>query len=183
MAQTKEKEDIDPIYTPPSGYPELTGYVPLLFDSSCSEPIVWGFKIASPLVEERMKALEKFGRVISLGYYEPSALAVKFLTPEEAVKQYGPITHQLFGPQGGWKSVIYGTTKFTNVQLKPNPELESKFIYKKEILPRQGTLEADNSWVFYELAKIRKKSRFSLEKFATLLGVPKETIRNWENRQ
>lgn len=167
---------------PPSGYP-LSSYGPLLFDGGSSSKVYgWGYKVLHQLGEERFNSLGKYGKLIclSIGSW---AVVVKWLTPEEAIKKYGPITHQQFGPQGGWRSVTYGSTTFTAKELRPSPELESKFDYKKEILPKKGSLEADNSWVFYELAKIRKNSRFSLEKFATLLGVPKEAIRNWENRQ
>jgi|GEM_PF-2836846 len=164
---------------PPLGYP-LSSYGPLCFDGgSCDKVYAWGYKILHHLGEERFNSLGKYGQLIclSMGNW---ALIVKWLTPEEAVEKYGPITHQQFGPQGGWRSVTYGSTQFTAKELKPSPELENKFSYEKEIIPRRGTLEADNSWVFYRLKEIRRESRFSQEKFAKLLCVTKETVIKWE---
>lgn len=167
---------------PPPGYP-LSKYGPLLFDGGSSSKVyAWGYRILHQLEEERFQSLGQYGKLICLSRGN-WALVVKWLTPEEAIEKYGPITHQAFGPYGGWRSVTYGTTQFTAKELKPSPELESKFDYEKEILPKNGTLEADNSWVFYRISQIRKESRYSIEKFAILLGVSKETIVNWEKSQ
>jgi hypothetical protein len=41
------------------------------------------------------------------------------LTPAEAIRKYGPITELELGPQGGFKTVTYGTTKFMSRFVDP----------------------------------------------------------------
>jgi hypothetical protein len=41
------------------------------------------------------------------------------VTREECVELYGPITEEVYGPRGGWKSVTFGTTKFKSEYLRP----------------------------------------------------------------
>lgn len=43
----------------------------------------------------------------------------KVITRDECVKLYGEITHEEFGPRGGWKSITFGTTKFISDYLRP----------------------------------------------------------------
>ncbi len=177
-------EQIIETRNPPPGYPELSEYGVVCYDYNCGQPIGWGFKIRSHLGEERFSALGKYGKLecLELGNY---VLVIKWMTPEEAIEKYGPITHQLFGPQGGWKSVTYGTTKFMNKQLKPTPELEKRFNYLREVLPRGGVEKPKYSTqeleISQDMKKIRKKHGLSQEKLAELLRVKKTTIRDWEN--
>lgn len=43
----------------------------------------------------------------------------KVVTREECIELYGPITEEVFGTRGGWKSVTFGSTKFISKYLKP----------------------------------------------------------------
>ena len=47
------------------------------------------------------------------------------VTREECIKLYGPITEEVYGPRGGWKSVTFGTTKFIHDYRRTVPECES----------------------------------------------------------
>lgn len=79
------------------------GYRPLggdavLFDSWCGEPIAWA----------------RVGETV-IGHEWTSNGQVSIterLTPAEAIRRYGPIAQIVLGPQGGFKSVTYGTKKF-----------------------------------------------------------------------
>ena len=105
----------------PKGYEnDLGDYGPQLYDSDCGEPISWGFKILHHLGEERFRALYKFGLLECS--YPTWFLIVKKLTREEAIKKYGEITNEEFGPRGGWKSVIFGKKQFCSKDLAEKNE-------------------------------------------------------------
>lgn len=44
----------------------------------------------------------------------------KIITREECIELYGPITEEVYGPRGGWKSVTFGSTKFISEHLRPH---------------------------------------------------------------
>lgn len=48
------------------------------------------------------------------------------VTREECIELYGPITEEVYGPRGGWKSVTFGSTKFIHDYLRPVPEYENQ---------------------------------------------------------
>ena len=124
-------------YDPPPGFPELSDYGWVLQDKNCGETIGWGFRILRHLGEDRFRSLGKYGDLECLSTGE-WVLVYKWLTPEEAIERFGPITHQLFGPMGGWKSTTYGKKTFSSRQLKPTTELENKFTYEKEVLEKKS---------------------------------------------
>lgn len=41
------------------------------------------------------------------------------VTREECMELYGPITEEVYGARGGWKSVTFGNTKFISTHLRP----------------------------------------------------------------
>lgn len=101
----------------PIGYEnELGNFAPAIYDSSCGEPIGWGFKITSHLGEERFNALRKCGELECI--YPTWFLITEKLSRQEAIKKYGEITNEEFGPRGGWKSVTFGKTRFVSKYLK-----------------------------------------------------------------
>jgi hypothetical protein len=102
----------------PKGFEnDLSNYGPQLFDSHCSKPVMWGFEILNHLGEERWAELRNFGEMECS--YPNWFLITKKLTREEAVKLYGEITNEEYGPKGGWKSVTFGKEKFISKVLKP----------------------------------------------------------------
>jgi hypothetical protein len=108
----------------PEGYEDdLCDYGPLFVDEICGEVTHWGFKIKRPLDEERFDALGKYGYLVCL---EPGTwgLATKLLTHEEAVVAYGKVTNIERGPRGGFRSITFGTTKFSQKSLLPRASEE-----------------------------------------------------------
>jgi hypothetical protein len=102
----------------PKGYENDLGNYALIFkDGICSEPVAWGFKIITHLGQDRFDALREFGQLEC--DYPAWYLITHHLTREEAIKKYGEITDEEFGPRGGWRSVTFGTTKFRSKYLKP----------------------------------------------------------------
>jgi len=71
-------------------------------------------------------------------------LIIKKLQPEEAIEKYGQVNCQEFGPQGGWKSVTYGSKKFVFASLKPS---EKHFKNNKDYI--EIVLEKRNRRAFY----------------------------------
>lgn len=77
----------------------------VLFDGWCSEPIAWA-RVGEP--------------VIGHEWTDHGSLAItERLSPAEAVRKYGPITELKLGPNRGFKSVTYGTTKFISRFVDP----------------------------------------------------------------
>lgn len=86
-------------------------------------PTAWGFKIIKHLGEEKWVELGRYGKKEFIqSDYNPLVgnwyLITHFLTREEAVKLFGPITKETFGPRGGWRSVTFGTKTFYSRQFK-----------------------------------------------------------------
>jgi hypothetical protein len=77
----------------------------VLFDGWCGEPIAWA-RVGDPIIGHE--------------WTENGSLAVtERLSPTEAVRKYGPITELRVGPNRGFKSVTYGTTKFVSRFVDP----------------------------------------------------------------
>jgi hypothetical protein len=113
-ATMKLKKVTTTVYLPPEGYEKDLGEYGVMFcDASCGEPIAWGFVIRCQLGEERFNALGKYGSLecIEMGRW---CLVVKWLSPEEATKKYGKVTNVERGPRGGFRSITYGTTRFSS---------------------------------------------------------------------
>ena len=70
----------------------------VLFDGWCGEPIAWA-RVGEPVIGREWTA-------------KGWVTVTERLTPTEAVRKYGPITELELGPQGGFRSVTYGTNKF-----------------------------------------------------------------------
>lgn len=105
----------------PPGFEDfLSGYTTVLFDGYCGEPVAWGFKIMRYLGEDLFQELGKYGTLKCIDGFKSSwALVIKTLSREEAIEKYGPITNEVFGPRGGWKSTTFGNKKFTSDYLRP----------------------------------------------------------------
>lgn len=102
----------------PTGFEgDLGSYGIAFYDGNCGEPIAWGFKIIRRLGDERFNELRKFGPLECI--YPDWYLVTKTLSREEAIKKYGDIKEEVFGPKGGWKSVTFGEKKFVSKLLKP----------------------------------------------------------------
>lgn len=111
------KSAIVTTFLPPEGYEaELSEYRIVLHDGCCGEPIGWGFLIRRHLGEDRFNALGEYGDLecITAGSW---CLVVRWLTPEEAVAQYGKVTAVERGPRGGFKSITYGAKRFLSRRL------------------------------------------------------------------
>lgn len=105
----------------PEGFEYYLGdYGIQLRDSYCGEPIGWGFKMVERMGEEKFRALEQFGTLhCDHQYYSSWVLITDWLTPEEAIKQYGPIVNLTTGPLGGFLQVTYGKKTFISEKLDP----------------------------------------------------------------
>ncbi len=106
----------------PSGFEQyLSKFGPVLYDGYCGEPVAWGFKIVARMDEILFRELGKYGQLecIEYGFDTKWALITKTLSREEAIEKYGPITNEVFGPRGGWKSTDFGSKQFISKYLKP----------------------------------------------------------------
>jgi len=104
----------------PKGYEDCLGtYGPQLYDSYCGEIIAWGFTIIKQ-INNRFNELNNFGETVCSYSLHGSTwvLVTKWLSREEAIKKYGAITQEIWGPRGGWKSVTFGTKTFINPHFK-----------------------------------------------------------------
>jgi hypothetical protein len=104
-------------YTKPPGYENnLSNYKSCLFDSFCGEPVAWGFEIVRRMSTERFEALRQYGSLQCC--YPKWFLIVKELSRAEAIERYGPVTNEVFGPRGGFKSVTFGHKTFICRELR-----------------------------------------------------------------
>lgn len=100
---------------------------PIQRDEFCNEFVGWGHKLikhmGDPLYGMFYGDVSKCAdcRVARLGsgMYAPYGLILKELTRDAAIAKYGPVTAEVFGPQGGFKSVTFGETKFTSKVFRP----------------------------------------------------------------
>lgn len=77
----------------------------VLFDGWCGEPIAWA-RVGEPVISHEWTG---DGRVS----------ITERLTPDGAIRKYGPISELVLGPQGGFKSVTYGAKKFVSGFVDP----------------------------------------------------------------
>ena len=107
----------------PSDYEDdLSDYGPQITDGYCGKTIGWGFALVCYLGEDRFNALGKFGSLECVqGEHLESHwfLITDWLAPEEAVREYGPVSELILGPQKGFRSVTYGEKKFASKRLDP----------------------------------------------------------------
>lgn len=108
----------------PVGFEDALGdFGPQLYDGYCGEPIAWGFPITKYLGTERWEELKQLGAV-EYGSWDSHAgrgryyFITRWLTREEAEQTYGPVTEEEYGPQGGWKSVVFGDKRFLTKHLE-----------------------------------------------------------------
>ena len=107
----------------PLGYEDdLSDYGPQITDGYCGKTTGWGFAILQHLEEERFNALGRAGSLECVqGEHLESHwyLITDWLTPEEAVQEYGPVKELVLGPMKGFRSVTYGEKKFASKRLDP----------------------------------------------------------------
>lgn len=104
-------------YKKPVGFEDyLSAYGPVGYDAHCGEPFVWGFKILRYLGEDLFQQLRSVARVEYIG--DAYCVICEILTREKAIKLYGDVTEEVFGPRGGWKSVTFGNKTFVNRYMK-----------------------------------------------------------------
>lgn len=105
---------------------EFSTYVgsfgPVLFDSYCGEPVMWGFPIIKHLGEVLWSEISKYGRLVCNHGYPPEwYLVTKTLDHKSAVRIYGEVTNLELGPRGGFRNITFGDKKFMSKELKPDP--------------------------------------------------------------
>lgn len=108
---------------PDSYEEELSDYGPWVKDGHCGKTVGWGYEITRHLGEERFSGLRRFGSLecVNGPHYGDTTwyLVVDWLTPSEAIQEYGEISRVVLGPQKGFRSVTFGDTTFTSPQLNP----------------------------------------------------------------
>lgn len=103
----------------------LSEYGCVIFDGYCNEPVGWGFKIMVYLGEEKFIELGKYGKLECInGFKSLWVLVTKTLSREKAIELYGPITNEVYGPRGGWKSTTFGDKRFIRSYLMPEKQLK-----------------------------------------------------------
>jgi|FAXJ01.1.fsa_nt_gi hypothetical protein len=101
----------------PEGFEnDLGEYGPQVYDGYCGEPIMWGFPIINHLGEERFSQLRSVAKLECC--YPNWYVIVATITRKDAIKKYGKVTNETFGPRGGWKTVTFGTTTFIHTSVK-----------------------------------------------------------------
>jgi len=104
----------------------LTELGPQERDPSCGEYVGWGYYIAEYL-GDRFDGLRDAARSASFAmvrlpgsdaYTQKYAVITRTLTREEAERKFGPKGEEVKGPQGGFKSIMFGRRKFTSKYLR-----------------------------------------------------------------
>lgn len=87
-----------------------------IFDGYCGEPIKWGRKVVKRVGEEDFDLMR---RAHNIEYISDTWMVIdRTLSREEAIKLYGEITDEEYGPRGGWKSVTFGDKRFNSKEMK-----------------------------------------------------------------
>jgi len=87
-----------------------------LVDSWCGKPVAtvrYVINMPSELFNQNRSKMV----CVTVGMW---AYVDKLVTREECIELYGPITEEVYGPRGGWKSVTFGSTKFISEHLRPH---------------------------------------------------------------
>ena len=101
----------------PVGFETYLGdYGPQLYDSYCGEPVSWGFPIQVRMGEEKFTELRSQAQLDCC--YPNWFVITKELSRKEAIRKYGAVTKEEFGPRGGFRSVTLGTTTFISKSLR-----------------------------------------------------------------
>lgn len=119
-------DDSNPIENTSAPEPTLADFADVLgeyqcvqVDSTCGEPVAYGYPITQKVGEDRWALLGKLGRLEFNPKTKSWALVTDSLTRDLAQVHYGPHAGDKFGPRGGWQSVTFGTKTFTYKGLKP----------------------------------------------------------------
>lgn len=110
---------------PPGYESDLSDFGPCVLDAYCGESVGWGFKIQRRLERDRLEVLRAYGSLECCysEHLQPQwYLVTHWLSRDEAQRKYGDITHETFGPRGGWKSVTFGTKTFMSHHFKPRTD-------------------------------------------------------------
>ena len=91
-----------------------------LQDSYSGKPIAYFKTQTSRIPEDLFK--ENYDKMLYSNSMNAWIYLTRKVTREECIKLYGDITHEEYGPRGGWKSVTFGTTKFKHDFLRPQHE-------------------------------------------------------------
>jgi hypothetical protein len=84
-------------------------------DEECGEILFVGRKLIKQMPKDLLNEFKKHKDTIyHEGYYK---ITKSLLTREKAIEKYGEALDEL-GPRGGWRSVMFGTTKFVSKLLK-----------------------------------------------------------------
>ena len=125
---------------PPGCEDDLSDYGPQIVDGYCGKTIGWGFAIVRYLGQERFDALGKAGSLecVQGEHLEPHWYVITdWLTPEEAVQEYGPVKELVLGPLKGFRSVTYGEKKFASNRLDPRGSGVSVNPQRIVLMPKQ----------------------------------------------
>ena len=102
----------------PVGYERYLGeFGECLFDKESGECVGWGFEIVEEMGKELFERLREQYHLECL--YPTWYLLTKILGRKLAIKAYGAESSVERGPRKGWKSAVFGTTKFTSKFVSP----------------------------------------------------------------
>jgi hypothetical protein len=93
-------------------------------DESCNEVLFSGRKIIKLMPQHIMDDFRKNNKIIHHGDGNYQVVD-NLITREKAIEKYGEISSEEIGPRGGWKSVTFGTTKFTSKLLRNESQRQS----------------------------------------------------------
>ncbi len=90
-------------------------------DMGCGEPVSWGYPIIKQLGPELWDKLKLQYKVCRSNHSHISAdwyVITKTLTRNEAIDKYGPISNEVLGKLGGFKSARFGDKTFYSKYLR-----------------------------------------------------------------
>lgn len=107
------------INIPDKFLPFFGSYGVVEVDPSAQQPVGWGYPIVGGQMGHELWAeMTTLGTVAFDHKLKTYALVTKKLTDEEAIQKYGPISAVEHGPRGGFKSITFGSTKFSSKLFK-----------------------------------------------------------------
>ena len=123
--------------------PYLGPFGVAIFDEHCGLPISMGF----PVIEHMGETLFEKAKTIGGMRYDRENRKWYFVTSEltydDAVSKYGHVTNLELGPQKGFRSVTFGTTKFTFRGLDPRRDTTPLPTFEEEVL--EPVVEVDTN--------------------------------------